>query len=98
MHRVCAESVPEVVAQPRSLGMGIVAGLGATDNWHMHARLVARSPLALMLAALLTGLCVLMTSPARATDPPGSVTMGPQAMEGDLTVAPGTDLTAGYDF
>lgn len=29
---------------------------------------------------------------------PGSLTMGPQAMEGDLKVAPGTTLKAGYDF
>jgi hypothetical protein len=29
---------------------------------------------------------------------PGSLTMGPQAMEGDLKVSPGTTLKAGYDF
>jgi hypothetical protein len=29
---------------------------------------------------------------------PGSVGMGPQAMEGNLRVAPGTTLLAGYDF
>jgi hypothetical protein len=29
---------------------------------------------------------------------PGSLTMGPQAMEGDLKVAPGATLKAGYDF
>jgi hypothetical protein len=29
---------------------------------------------------------------------PGSFSMGPQAMEGDLKVAPGTTLLAGYDF
>jgi hypothetical protein len=29
---------------------------------------------------------------------PHSLTMGPQAMEGDLKVSPGTTLSAGYDF
>lgn len=29
---------------------------------------------------------------------PGTLTMGPQAMEGDLKVSPGTTLKAGYDF
>jgi hypothetical protein len=29
---------------------------------------------------------------------PGTVTMGPQAMEGNLTVSPGDTLQAGYDF
>jgi streptogramin lyase len=29
---------------------------------------------------------------------PGPVTMGPQAMEGNLTVSPGNTLQAGYDF
>lgn len=29
---------------------------------------------------------------------PGSLTMGPQAMEGDLKVSPGATLKAGYDF
>ena len=29
---------------------------------------------------------------------PGTLTMGPQAMEGDLKVSPGTRLEAGYDF
>lgn len=29
---------------------------------------------------------------------PGSLVMGPQAMEGDLKVSPGTTLKAGYDF
>ena len=29
---------------------------------------------------------------------PGSLTIGPQAMEGDLKVSPGTTLKAGYDF
>ncbi len=29
---------------------------------------------------------------------PGTISMGPQAMEGDLKVAPGTTLKAGYDF
>ncbi|MGA9858670.1 MAG: hypothetical protein WBQ18_12460 [Solirubrobacteraceae bacterium] len=29
---------------------------------------------------------------------PSSVTMGPQAMEGDLKVSPGTALSVGYDF
>jgi len=29
---------------------------------------------------------------------PGSVTMGPQAMEANLQVTPGTTLRAGYDF
>lgn len=29
---------------------------------------------------------------------PGSLTQGPQAMEGDLKVSPGTTLEAGYDF
>lgn len=29
---------------------------------------------------------------------PSSLTMGPQAMEGDLKVSPGTTLKAGYDF
>lgn len=29
---------------------------------------------------------------------PGSISMGPQAMEGDLKVSPGTILKAGYDF
>lgn len=29
---------------------------------------------------------------------PGSLSMGPQAMEGDLKVSPGVTLKAGYDF
>jgi len=29
---------------------------------------------------------------------PGSLSMGPQAMEGDLKVSPGTTLLVGYDF
>ena len=29
---------------------------------------------------------------------PGSINMGPQAMEGDLKVAPGSELSGGYDF
>jgi len=29
---------------------------------------------------------------------PGTISMGPQAMEGNLKVAPGTTLKAGYDF
>jgi hypothetical protein len=29
---------------------------------------------------------------------PGSVTMGPQAMDGNLQVTPGTTVQAGYDF
>lgn len=29
---------------------------------------------------------------------PGSLSMGPQSMEGDLKVSPGTTLLAGYDF
>jgi len=37
-------------------------------------------------------------SGTKSTTCPGSVTMGPQAMEGDLKVAPGTTLKAGYDF
>jgi hypothetical protein len=32
------------------------------------------------------------------TSCPGSVSMGPQAMEGDLRVAPGATLIVGYDF
>jgi len=48
---------------------------------------------ALAVAAALAG------GQARGAGPsPGSLSMGPQAMEGDLKVAPGTLLLAGYDF
>jgi len=35
---------------------------------------------------------------AAQADTPGSLTMGPQGMEGDLKVMPGTALRVGYDF
>jgi hypothetical protein len=37
-------------------------------------------------------------SGTKSTVCPNSLTMGPQAMEGDLKVSPGTTLEAGYDF
>jgi hypothetical protein len=34
----------------------------------------------------------------RAQGCPGNLSMGPQAMDGNLQVTPGTTLQAGYDF
>ena len=48
-------------------------------------------------AAIGTGM-VLLLAPNAQADGPGSLTMGPQAMEGDLKLAPGTTLRVGYDF
>jgi hypothetical protein len=48
------------------------------------------------LAPLVLGLAASFLSPLSALADP--ISMGPQAMEGDLKVSPGTVLMAGYDF
>ena len=63
--------------------------------------MVASSLRRRLLAPVLLGLVVaLMLYAGAASGAPalGSLSMGPQAMEGDLKVAPGTALLAGYDF
>lgn len=48
------------------------------------------------LARLVSGLVLTVLGPLSALADP--ISMGPQAMEGDLKVGPGTVLMAGYDF
>ena len=50
------------------------------------------------LAGLVAALLVLSAAAAIGAGPPGSLSMGPQAMEGNLQLAPGTVLSVGYDF
>jgi len=47
---------------------------------------------------LAAALLVLIAGAARGALPAGSLSMGPQAMEGDLRIAPGSTLLVGYDF
>ncbi len=54
-----------------------------------------RVPAALVLAGLSL---ILLVAPSASADAPSSLTMGPQAMEGNLRVAPGTTLLVGFDF
>jgi len=58
-------------------------------------RLLPRFALTAVAAAAL----IIAVGRAHAADPAaGSLVMGPQAMEGDLKVSPGTTLLVGYDF
>lgn len=51
-----------------------------------------------LAAIVFVSLIVLAFATAGEAAGPGSLTMGPQAMEGNLIVAPGTAIEAGYDF
>lgn len=53
---------------------------------------------AAILLVPLASVPVLSTATAGASGVPGSLVMGPQAMEGNLVLAPGTVLEAGYDL
>jgi hypothetical protein len=57
-----------------------------------------RRLLAPVLVGLAAALLFLIVGAASGASGPGSLSMGPQAMEGDLKVAPGTSLLVGYDF
>ena len=64
----------------------------------MAAHDVRRRLLTPLLAGVATALLVLSAGSAIGASTPGALTMGPQAMEGDLKVAPGDTLSVGYDF
>jgi len=68
-----------------------------TDNGWVFAS--SRSPSRTSLLVALAVVIVIAAGQARgAGRDTGSLSMGPQAMEGDPKVAPGTSLLAGYDF
>jgi len=57
-----------------------------------------RQRLLVPVLAVLAAWLVVLAGQASGTPAPGVLSMGPQAMEGDLKVAAGTTLLVGYDF
>ncbi len=57
-----------------------------------------RRLIAPVMAGLAAVLLVVLVGSASGAAAPGSISMGPQAMEGDLKVAAGSVLFVGYDF